>query len=198
MPVEVLALAGVGVISLAAWIARAASGAALGEAERGLQRRDLRRRRARRAEAMAQTILAMESAESDAPGDLSEVLGEFGPDWKATHGCYVLAARRVATEFRALRNYNPDPRIDAQAVQVELRNMLAKRKCRNKDMVRILPIALRLVFYPSRYEQTVETAFTVPAMRDEYAVATERKYTRSWADWLLGRRERHVVLGSGR
>jgi len=198
MPVEVLALVGVGAFSLGTWVARAVSAVAVGEVERRLNRRALRQRRARRAEAMAQTILQMESAESDAPGDLLEVLGELGPEWKATHGSYVLAARRLATEFRALRNCNPDPRIDVAAVQVELRNMLAKRKCRNKDMVRILPIAVRLVFYASRYEQTVSAAFTTPAMRDEYRVATEPTYRRTWLEWFSGVRDKHLVLGTGR
>lgn len=198
MPAEVLALVGVGAFSIATWVARVVSGAVAGEAERRLTRRALRQRRGRRAQAMAQSILQMESAESDAPGDLQEVLGELGPEWKATHGCYILAARRLATEFRALRNHNPDPRIDVAAVQVELRNMLAKRKCRNKDMVRILPLALRFVFYPSRYEQAVEAAFASPTLRDEYIVATEPKYKRTWFEWFAGSRDKHLVLGSGR
>lgn len=128
----------------------------------------------------------MESAESDAPGDLAEVISEMGPDWKVTHGPYVLAARRLATEFRTLRNCNPDYRVDRQAVQHELRNMLVKRKCRAKDMQRILPIALVMVFYPSRYEQTILHAYGTQTLRDEVTLAMEDPITLTWWELLCG------------
>lgn len=182
----VLALVEVAVVAIAIKVANVGLGAALQEVGRRRRLRHLRKRRTHRAEALASMILMMESAESDAPGDLQEVLSELGPEWKETHGPYILAARRLATEFRALRNNNPDPKRDRQAIQHEMRNMLAKRKCRNKDMLRILPIALIMVFYPSRYEQAVAHAFGTRDLRDEVELANDPVIERSWWEKIRG------------
>lgn len=172
------------VAGIVATLTTAALGAAYQEAGRRRRLSGLRLRRRRRADAMAELILMMESAESEAPGDLQETLKELGPDWKATHGPYVLAARQIATEFRTIRNSNPNPKVDRLAVQQEIRTMLMKRKCRNKDMQRILPLACLMAFYPSRYEQTVAHAFGTQELRDEVTLAMEPPVTLTlWERW---------------
>lgn len=170
---EAYRLAATAAAAIVAALATVVLGAACQEAGRQQRLTNLRHRRRKRAEAMAELILMMESAESDAPGDLQETLRELGPDWKITHAPYVLAARQVATEFRTIRNSNPNPQVDRLAVQQEIRTMLVKRKCRNKDMQRILPLACLMAFYPSRYEQTVLHAFGTQELRDEVSLAME-------------------------
>lgn len=150
------------------------------------RRGKLRRRRARRAEALAEVVQAVESLTSQAPEDLLPALGRFGPEWIAEHKPYVLAARALATEFRALRCSHPDRRVDVAAVQHELRGMLKNRNCREKDMIRIMPIALIMVFYKSDYEQMVEHAFATPEMRDCIAVSQDTPMQRTWWEWFTG------------
>lgn len=149
----------------------------------------LRRHRQRRAEAMAAVLDDVEAMTADAPDDLAAALESFGPEWKAEHRSYALAARALATEFRTLRNARPDPKVDVASVQHELRMMLKARKCRNKDAIRIVPLALVMCFYKSEYEQTVEHAFAQPVMRERLMVAQDDPLEPTWVErWFGGYR----------
>jgi len=167
---------------------RAALAAVQTAAERGARRNTLRRRRRIQAEALAELIEEVEALTAQGPEDLQSVLGDFGPDWVPEHRNYVRAAHALATEFRALRCRNPDPRRDVHAVQVELRNMLKHRKCRNKDAIRILPIAVVLAFRKSGYEQRVEHAFGTALQRDHTMVSEDDALGRTWGEFFLGRK----------
>lgn len=167
---------------------RAALAAVSTAAERHQRRHTLRRRRRLQAEALAEIIEEVEALVAQGPNDLQSALEAFGPEWDPDHRPYVLAARALATEFRALRCRNPDPRKDVQAVQVELRNMLRARKCRNRDAIRIIPIALIFAFRKSGYEQRVEHAFGTALQRDHTIVAEDDALGRTWGEWFLGRR----------
>lgn len=174
------------VLACALFASRVGLAAASSKLQADQRRGRLRRRRARRAEALAEVVQAVESLTSQGPEDLLPALGRFGPEWIAEHQPYVLAARALATEFRALRCAYPDRRVDVAAVQHELRGMLKNRNCREKDMIRIMPIALIMVFYKSEYEQMVEHAFATPEMRDYIAVSQDQPMQRTWWEWLTG------------
>lgn len=167
---------------------RAALAAACGALERRNRRAKLRKRRGVQAEALAVLIEQVEALTAQAPEDLQSALEDFGPDWVPEHLNYVRAAYALATEFRTLRCRSPDPKRDVQAVQVELRNMLKHRKCRNKDAIRILPIAVLLAFRKTGYEQRVEHAFGTPLQRDHTIVAEDNALQRTWGEFFLGRK----------
>lgn len=170
-------------------------GAVSSELRRSDTRRRLRRRRRAQAEAMAEVIAAVEDLTAQGPDDLQAALGCFGPNWIIEHQPYALAARALATEFRALRCCSPDPKRDVQCVQAELRGMLTARKCRNKDAIRIIPMALIMCFYKSDYEQIVEHAFATPMMRDRLTVAQDDPLKPTWLERLTGSYQRPVELG---
>lgn len=179
----------------AAVLCRAASDVATTEFTRVEVRRKLRRRRRFQAEAMAEIVAAAEDLMAQGPDDLQAALEGFGPKWVTEHQPYALAARALATEFRCLRCMAPDPAKDALSVQAELRSMLKARKCRNKDAIRILPLALIMCFYKSDYEQIVEHAFATPLMRDRLAVAQDDPLAPTWWEWLTGSYQRPVKIG---
>lgn len=176
----------VAVSAFATVLLHVALGAVLADWNSRARVRQLRHRRKRRAEALAEILDKVEAVTAEAPEDLLAALGAFGPDWRAEHLNYGLAARALATEFRTLRNASPDPTVDVKAVQHELRMMLKARKCRNKDAIRIMPLALVMVFYKSDYEQIVEHAFAEPIMRDRISVSQDEPMQRTWYEWMFG------------
>lgn len=186
------------VLTVAAVLAHVAWGAVAARVTSSTRKRRLRKRVLLRAEAISELVGVIEGAEGDLPGCLQEVLKEVGSGWTLSHGPYILAARRVATEFRALRTRWPNPKTDGVAVVSELRRMLEKRRCRAKDMVRILPLATYFAFQKSFYEQVVDAAFNTPESRARYAVSQEVQGKPGWFERMAGIEDPGIEISPGK